>query len=80
MSYAIVGFGKIGRALSKAFVRKGIQVSLATTRKPENFASEAAAIGPAIIPTTLPEAVKADVIFLAVRFESHPDVAKALPS
>jgi predicted dinucleotide-binding enzyme len=28
----------------------------------------------------LTEAVKADVIFLAVRFESHPDVAKALPS
>jgi len=25
------------------------------------------------------EAVKADIIFLAVRFESHPDVAKALP-
>ena len=35
---------------------------------------------PTIIPTTLAEAVKADVIFLAVRFESHPDVAKALPT
>src|SRR3546814_7649449 len=29
---------------------------------------------------TLAEAVKADIIFLAVRFQSHPDVAKALPS
>ena len=28
---------------------------------------------------TLADAVKADVIFLAVRFESHPDIAKALP-
>jgi predicted dinucleotide-binding enzyme len=28
----------------------------------------------------LAEAVKADIIFLAVRFEQHPDVAKALPS
>src|SRR6185312_7306820 len=26
------------------------------------------------------DAVKADIIFLAVRFESHPDVAKALPT
>jgi len=26
------------------------------------------------------EAVKADIIFLAVRFEAHPDVAKALPT
>jgi predicted dinucleotide-binding enzyme len=78
--YAIIGFGKIGQALAKAFARKGIEVSVATTRDPQSFASDAAAIGPGIIPTTLAEAVKADVIFLAVRFESHPDVAKALPN
>jgi predicted dinucleotide-binding enzyme len=80
MSYAIIGFGSIGRALAKAFARKGIEVSVATTRDPESFASEAAAIGPTIIPKTLAEAVKADIIFLAVRFEAHPDVAKALPT
>ncbi|RUZ76314.1 NADP oxidoreductase coenzyme [Mesorhizobium sp. M7A.F.Ca.US.006.01.1.1] len=80
MSYAIIGFGKIGQALAKAFARKGIEVSVATTRDPESFASDAAAIGPTIIPKTLADAVKADIIFLAVRFESHPDVAKALPS
>ncbi|WP_454720963.1 MULTISPECIES: NADPH-dependent F420 reductase [Cupriavidus] len=80
MSYAIIGFGKIGHALARAFARNGIEVSVATTRDPESFASDAAAIGPGIIPTTLAEAVKADVIFLAVRFESHPEVAKALPS
>jgi predicted dinucleotide-binding enzyme len=80
VSYAIIGFGKIGQALAKAFARKGIAVSVATTRNPESFSSAAAAIGPEIIPTTLAEALKADVIFLAVRFESHPDVAKALPT
>jgi predicted dinucleotide-binding enzyme len=79
-SYAIIGFGNIGKALARAFARKGIEVSVATTRDPESFASDAAAIGSEIIPTTLAEAVKADVIFLAVRFESHPDVAKALPT
>ncbi|SDH22086.1 NADPH-dependent F420 reductase [Paraburkholderia phenazinium] len=80
MSYAIIGFGNIGRALAKAFARNGIEVSVATTRDPESFASAAAAIGPEIIPKKLAEAVKADIIFLAVRFESHPDVAKVLPS
>lgn len=79
-SYAIIGFGKIGQALAKAFARKGIEVSVATTRNPESFASDAAAIGSEIIPTTLAKAVKADILFLAVRFESHPDVAKALPN
>ena len=80
MSYAIIGFGKIGQALAKAFARKGIEVSVATTRDPQSFASAAAAIGPTVIAKKLAEAVKADIVFLAVRFESHPDVAKALPS
>ena len=80
MSYAIIGFGKIGQALAHAFARKGIEVSVATTRDPESFVSDAAAIGPEIIPKKLAEAVKADTIFLAVRFEAHPGVAKALPA
>jgi hypothetical protein len=80
MSYAIIGFGKIGRALARAFARNSIEVSVATTRDPASFASDAAAIGSTIIPTTLVEAVKADVIFLAVRFESFPQVAQELPS
>lgn len=80
MSYAIIGFGEIGQTLARAFARRGIDISVATTRDPESFASAAAAIGPGITPKTLAEAVKADIIFLAVRFQSHPDVAKALPS
>jgi predicted dinucleotide-binding enzyme len=80
MSYAIIGFGQIGHALARTFARKGIEVSVATTRDPRSFAADAAAIGPQVIPATLAEAVKADVIFLAVRFESHLDVAKALPT
>lgn len=80
MSYAIIGFGNIGKALAKAFARKGIEVSVATTRDPASFASDAAAIGPTIVPKILTDAVKADIIFLAVRFESHSDIAKALPA
>jgi len=79
MSYAIIGFGKIGHALAKAFARNGIEVSVATTRDPDSFAADAAAIGPTIIPKTLADAVKAEIIFLAVRFDSHPEVANALP-
>ncbi|HTH61898.1 MAG TPA: NADPH-dependent F420 reductase [Paraburkholderia sp.] len=80
MSYAIIGFGKIGQALAKAFARSGIEVSVATTRDPQSLASAAAAIGPTIIPTRLAEAVNADVVFLAVPYGSHRDVAKALPT
>jgi predicted dinucleotide-binding enzyme len=80
MSYAIIGFGNIGQALAKAFARSGIEVSVATTREPQSFASAAAVIGPGIIPTTLAQAIEADIIFLAVRYESHQEVARALPS
>jgi len=80
MSYAIIGFGNVGKALAKAFARNGIEVSVATTRDPESFAADAAAIGPTVIAKTLAEAVKADIVFLTVRFESHPDVANALSS
>jgi predicted dinucleotide-binding enzyme len=80
MTYAIIGFGKIGHALAQAFARSGIEVSVATTRDPESFADAAAAIGPGVIPSTLAHALKAEPLFLAVRYESHPDIAQALPN
>lgn len=79
MSYAIIGFGSIGQALAKAFARSGIDVFVATTRDPASFAPAAAAIGPQVIATTLSDAIKADIVFLAVRFESYRDVAQTLP-
>jgi len=78
MSYAIIGFGNIGQALARAFARNSTEVSVANNRDPESIAAAAAAIGPTVIPKTLTEAVKADVIFLAVRFEAHPEVGKVL--
>src|ERR1700677_1818837 len=44
MSYAIVGFGKIGQALAHAFARKNIDVTVASRRPPEALATEARAI------------------------------------
>lgn len=79
MTYAIVGFGKIGQALARAFARSGMHVAVATTRDPASFAAEAAAIGPTVLPKTLAQALEADIVFLAVRFDAHPEVAKALP-
>jgi len=80
MSYAIVGFGKIGQALARAFARSGLEVSVATTRDPQSFAADATAIGPKVLAKTLADTVKADTVFLAVGYQAHRDVAKALPS
>jgi len=80
MSYAIVGFGKIGQALARAFARKNINVTVASRRRPEELEPQAQAIGPTVIARSLRDALEADTIILAVLFEQHREVAKALPS
>jgi predicted dinucleotide-binding enzyme len=80
MSYAIVGFGKIGQALAHAFARKNINVTVASRRSPESMAPEARAIGPTVVAKSLRDALKAETIILAVPFGEHREVAKALPS
>lgn len=80
MSYAIVGFGKIGQALAHAFARKNIDVTVASRRPPEALAPQARAVGPTVVAKSLRDALEADTIILAVPFEEHREVAKALPS
>ncbi|WP_442881117.1 NADPH-dependent F420 reductase [Bosea sp. (in: a-proteobacteria)] len=80
MSYAIVGFGKIGQALAQAFARKNIDVTVASRRPPEALAPQARAIGPTVVAKSLREALEADTIILAIPFWEHREVAKALSS
>jgi len=80
MSYSIVGFGKIGQALARAFTRKHINVTVASRRPPEELEPQARAIGPTVIAKSLRDALEADTIILAVPFGEHREVAKALPS
>ena len=79
MSYAIVGFGKIGQALAHAFARRNIDVSVASRRPPEALVPQAQAIGPTVTAKSLREALAADTILLAVPFAEYREVAKALP-
>jgi predicted dinucleotide-binding enzyme len=79
MSYAIVGFGKIGQALAHAFARQNIDVTVASRRPPEELAPLARAIGPTVAAGSLQDAIKAETIILAVPFGEHRELAKALP-
>ena len=80
MSYAILGTGKEGQALAKAFARKGVEVAIASKRSTEALAPVAKAIGPTIIPKSLRDAVKADIVILAIPFGTQKEVAKAAES
>ena len=79
MSYAIIGFGKIGQALAHAFARKNMDVTVASRRPPEALTTQARAIGPTVVAKSLREALEADTIILAVPFGEHRAVANALP-
>jgi predicted dinucleotide-binding enzyme len=48
MSYAIIGFGKVGQALARAFARNNIEVAVASRRSPQELAPQAQAIGPRV--------------------------------
>jgi hypothetical protein len=78
MSYAIVGFGKIGQALARAFARKNINVTVASRRPPEELEAHARAIGPTVLAKSLQDALEADTIILAVPYGEHREVAKVL--
>ena len=80
MSYAIIGFGKVGQALARVFARRKIEVAITSRRLPETFAPIAKAIGPTIIPKSLQNALKAKIVLLAIPFETYKEVAKAAKS
>jgi len=80
MSHAIIGFGPVGQALARAFARKEMEISVASRRPAEALVPQARAIGPTVIPKTLDDALKADIVILAVPFWQHREVAKAVAS
>jgi predicted dinucleotide-binding enzyme len=76
MKYAIIGSGKIGAALGRTFARKNIEVAIANSRGPETLASLTGELGPSVFPLSIRDACeKAEMIFLAVPFPAHKDVA-----
>lgn len=78
MTYSIIGSGNVGTALARQFARSGITVGIANTRGPVSIAPLANELGPNVVALELQEALKADVVILAVPFRAHTAVAKAL--
>ena len=80
MKYAIIGSGKIGTALARLFAQKNLAVGLTNSRGPETLASLTKELGSSVSAQSLQDATGAEVIFLAVPYAAHQDVAKLLPA
>jgi len=76
MSYSIIGFRAVGQALA----RKDIEITVASRRPPEALVAQARAIGPTVIPKPLDDALKAEIVILAIPFWEHREIAKAVAS
>jgi len=76
MKYAVIGSGEVGTALARIFARKNIEVAIANSRGPKTLASLTEELGPSVFPRSVQAACEAEIIFLAVPFPAHQDVAK----
>ncbi len=79
MKYAIIGSGDIGAALARVFARKNLEAALANSRGPGTLAALTKELGPSISARSLQDACAAEMIFLAVPYPAHRDVAKLRP-
>jgi len=79
MSYSIIGSGGVGSTLASYFAKAGIEVALANSRGADAVEPVAKKLGQGVVAKSLDDALKADVIVIAVPFLKFKDVASALP-
>ena len=78
MNYAVLGSGAIGTALARRFVAKSIDVALANTKGPESLGGLVRELGPIVKPVTASEALRAEVVILAIPFDAVPGAVKGV--
>jgi predicted dinucleotide-binding enzyme len=74
MKYAIIGSGLVGATLARFFAAKNIPVVIANLRGPETLGELTAELGAGVKAVTVAEAVKADIILVAVGALAFKDV------
>jgi len=75
----IIGAGNIGRAIARAFARKGIATTLSNSRGPESLATAVADIGRLVTAGTREEAAAKDIVVVAVNWSKLPGALAGLP-
>jgi len=75
-TYAIIGTGHIGSALASHFGRHGIEVGIANRTAGAALAELARRLGPSVKPVSIPDALGAGIVVLAVPFTSVTEVVR----
>lgn len=77
MKIAIIGAGNVGRALATSFTHAGHEVAV-TSRDPEEAGAIASATGAQVASSNVDAAAAADVLVLAIPFDSAEAVASEI--
>jgi predicted dinucleotide-binding enzyme len=77
MTYSIIGSGNVGSALARQFARSGIAVGIANARGPQSIEALEKELAGYVTALSLQDALKADVVILAIPFAAHKAVARA---
>lgn len=72
-THAIIGTGRIGGALASHFGRKGLPVQIASRSGADDLARK---LGTSVKAVSVKEALNAQIVVLAVPFQSVPDVVR----
>jgi predicted dinucleotide-binding enzyme len=78
MTYAIVGAGLVGSTLASFFAAKNIPVLITNSRGPETLGKLTTELGGGVTAVTVGEAVKADVVLVAVNAVAFKTVGALL--
>jgi len=78
MKFAIIGSGAIGSALAAQFARSGISVLVANSRGPASLVGLAQKLGPSIKPASVEDALRQDIVILAVPFVAVAETAREM--
>lgn len=80
MKIGIIGSGGLGSNVARVLAKKGISATISNSRGPASMAALIAEIGPSIKAGTVAEAASADIVLVAVRWESLPKVLAGMPA
>lgn len=80
MKIGIIGSGGLGSNVARALAKNGISATISNSRGPASLAALVAEVGPSIKAGTVAEAASADIVLVAVRWESLPEVLSGMPA
>ncbi|MFZ6676183.1 NADPH-dependent F420 reductase [Undibacterium sp. Xuan67W] len=76
----IIGSGGLGSNVARVLAQKGVSATIANSRGPASLASFIEEVGPSIKAGTVAEAARADIVLVAVRWESLSKLLGGMPA